>query len=1570
MSKQFTRLLAVMLGFALVVSACGSDDDDAAAPAATTAAPAATAAPATTAAPAATAEPVSVGLVFDIGGRGDQSFNDSAYAGLERAANELGADISDASPNSDGSNRGELLRLMAENNDLVIGVGFLFDAAISEVAAEYPDTNFAIVDGWVDAPNVASLLFAEHEGSFLVGAAAGMKTGVDLVGFIGGVNFPLIGKFEAGFAAGVAQTNPDARVIVEYITEPPNFDGFNAPDAAREIAASMYEKGADIVYHAAGGSGAGLFEAAKSHSEESGSKVWAIGVDADQYLTSDESVRDYIMSSMLKRVDVAVFNTIHAVHEDAFQAGGVMFDLSVDGVGYSTTGGFVDDIAGELDALKAKVVNSSISVPDVPGERAVVLPDLGGRVVTIAVDNAYLPFAYIPADTGVAMGWDYDAMDEVCARLNCVPSFQEFAWDGTIIATGEGQFDMAGGGITITEARDEVVDFSISFISTDQKILVAKGDSEIGGRADLEASDCNVGSQTGTTNYDLSVDVVGEGRIVAFESFAFAVQALITGDVCAVIMDDVAGQGYQGENADDVDMLAESLQSDPLGWAFTEGSDLVGPFNEAIQSMKDDGTLAALNGKYFGTAFTITYDDIGDGAYAEPEAAADSSDPIKLPIHNWSSQIAGVYAVGAILESTGNSVEYISADSTLVYTSMCEGDMDLVHEVWEGAFGVAFMEQVDAGCVIDAATHDAKTREEWWYPSYIEDVCPGLPDWQALNACAEMFATPDSGGKGRFLGGPVDWLKGDQERVEGLEMDFIVENAGTAGALWAALEAASANQEPIVLFNWTPNFIEAMYDGKFIEFPTFADECRTDASWGLNPETTHDCGNPKDGYLKLGVWEGFPAKWPNAYAAVQNMNFSNLDIAQLAMYVDIDGMEPEDAAALWLAENCARWTGWSGADASVCPAAPAAPAAAVDSSDPIKLPIHNWSSQIAGVYAVGAILESTGNSVEYISADSTLVYTSMCEGDMDLVHEVWEGAFGVAFMEQVDAGCVIDATTHDAKTREEWWYPSYVEDVCPGLPDWQALNACAEMFATPDSGGKGRFLGGPVDWLKGDQERVEGLEMDFIVENAGTAGALWAALEAASANQEPIVLFNWTPNFIEAMYDGKFIEFPTFADECRTDPEWGMNPETTHDCGNPKDGYLKLGVWEGFPAKWPNAYAAVQKMNFSNLDIAQLAMYVDIDGMEPEDAAALWLAENCARWTGWTGADASVCPEAPAAPEVDLTPGEGVELTMCRANWASGYIQAEIVRQILQQAGFGVSDPSTIELGPSNAYTAMAEGSCDFWANSWYPGHFSWFENQLPDGSLVGDYVEAVPGLFQDSGVQGFLVTKTWAEDNNVSTIDQINRDESLWSQFDSDGNGKGEILGCPESWTCDDIIESQIAFGNGTEPWDNMEETKAGYDGLFAEMVNRVNAGEPGILYTWSPASYLTVLVPGVNVLWLSVEAVLDGSNPLGKEGGENHQQEQGFTDFGADMCTQPCQLGWSAADIQVSMRTDRLDENPFLRSLFPLIKPSILDISFLQVDQTDGDGSQAHVAELATGWMTENAEVVAGWIAEAAAG
>ena len=319
---------------------------------------------------------VSVGLVFDIGGRGDQSFNDSAAAGIERAAAELGITFTEASPEPDGSNRGELLQLAASEHDIVIGVGFLFETDAAAVGAENPDTMFGVVDSammdWgAGAPygdNIAGLVFAEHEGSFLVGAAAALKSQTGTIGFIGGVANVggLIERFEAGFNAGARAVNPDIEIIGDYITEAPDFDGFNAPDRAKEIALAMYEEGADIVYHAAGGSGAGLFQAALEQSEATGSKVWAIGVDSDQYHTADAGVRDYILTSMLKRVDVSIFEMIRSVLDGTMQPGPTAYDLSVDGVGYSTSGGFVDDIADQLEALKAQIVSGEIPVPTEP----------------------------------------------------------------------------------------------------------------------------------------------------------------------------------------------------------------------------------------------------------------------------------------------------------------------------------------------------------------------------------------------------------------------------------------------------------------------------------------------------------------------------------------------------------------------------------------------------------------------------------------------------------------------------------------------------------------------------------------------------------------------------------------------------------------------------------------------------------------------------------------------------------------------------------------------------------------------------------------------------------------------------------------------------------------------------------------------------------------------------------------------------------------------------------------------------------------------------------------------------
>jgi len=326
------------------------------------------------------AEAGDAGLVYDIGGRGDLSFNDSAAAGLERAASELGFATVEASPNNDGSNRAELLQLAADANDIVLAVGFLFAGDAAAAAAANPDVNFAVIDdamldfdtGEPVAPNVAGLTFAEQEGSFLVGAAAALKSETGKLGFIGGVCcFGLIEKFEAGFRQGALAVNPDIEIVAQYITDAPDFDGFNQPDQAKVIATTMYEDGADIIYHAAGGAGNGMFAAAKEYSEDNGTKVWGIGVDSDQYNTIgtiDETLQEYVLTSMLKRVDIAVFQILQDQANGTFEPGAKVYDLSIDGVGYATTGGFVDDIVVELDAFKAQIIAGDIVVTTDPTE--------------------------------------------------------------------------------------------------------------------------------------------------------------------------------------------------------------------------------------------------------------------------------------------------------------------------------------------------------------------------------------------------------------------------------------------------------------------------------------------------------------------------------------------------------------------------------------------------------------------------------------------------------------------------------------------------------------------------------------------------------------------------------------------------------------------------------------------------------------------------------------------------------------------------------------------------------------------------------------------------------------------------------------------------------------------------------------------------------------------------------------------------------------------------------------------------------------------------------------------------
>ncbi|MFN2145748.1 MAG: substrate-binding periplasmic protein, partial [Anaerolineales bacterium] len=243
--------------------------------------------------------------------------------------------------------------------------------------------------------------------------------------------------------------------------------------------------------------------------------------------------------------------------------------------------------------------------------------DLDCREITFAVENAYLPFNYVSLDTGEAEGWDYDVFNEVCVRLHCKPVYVEAAWDGMIQAVADGQFDMAGDGITITDDRAEIVDFSDGYISLEQRLLVRLGEDRFSSMEEFAAGDFVIGTQTGTTNYETAILYLPEERINAFETFPFAVQSLIAGDVDAVIIDDVAGQGYMGENADKVELVGPSIESQWLGFIYPLGSDLVDPVNQALAAMKADGFLASVNLKYFGPDFTITYDDIGPGAYGD-----------------------------------------------------------------------------------------------------------------------------------------------------------------------------------------------------------------------------------------------------------------------------------------------------------------------------------------------------------------------------------------------------------------------------------------------------------------------------------------------------------------------------------------------------------------------------------------------------------------------------------------------------------------------------------------------------------------------------------------------------------------------------------------------------------------------------------------------------------------------------------------------------------------------------------------------------------------------------------------
>jgi basic membrane protein A len=349
------KVATLVVAGALALAACGSS-------ASSSSTPAASGSDTSSASAGCTPSDIKVGMAYDIGGRGDKSFNDSAARGLDLAVKTLCVTSKELSavPNETDAQKAARLTLLAQGGyNPIIAVGFAYAPALKLVAPKFPKVNFSIVDdSSYTAANVANLTFAANQASYLVGVIAAQATKTKSVGYIGGVNVPLLVSFQKGFDAGVTATDSAVKITDKYLTQPPDFSGFNAPDKGKATAAGMYDAGADVVYAAAGGSGGGVFVAAKA------AGTWAIGVDSDQYLSADAAVQSVILTSALKNVDVAVFQVINASVKGSPLTGVQVYDLSNKGVGYSKSNPAVEPYVAKADEASAAIVAGTVTVPN------------------------------------------------------------------------------------------------------------------------------------------------------------------------------------------------------------------------------------------------------------------------------------------------------------------------------------------------------------------------------------------------------------------------------------------------------------------------------------------------------------------------------------------------------------------------------------------------------------------------------------------------------------------------------------------------------------------------------------------------------------------------------------------------------------------------------------------------------------------------------------------------------------------------------------------------------------------------------------------------------------------------------------------------------------------------------------------------------------------------------------------------------------------------------------------------------------------------------------------------------
>ena len=347
-------------------------------------------------------------------------------------------------------------------------------------------------------------------------------------------------------------------------------------------------------------------------------------------------------------------------------------------------------------------------------------------------------------------------------------------------------------------------------------------------------------------------------------------------------------------------------------------------------------------------------------------------------------------------------------------------------------------------------------------------------------------------------------------------------------------------------------------------------------------------------------------------------------------------------------------------------------------------------------------------------------------------------------------------------------------------------------------------------------------------------------------------------------------------------------------------------------------------------------------------------------------AQAQVDEMEAAAMEAYMNPGAGTSVTQARAGWTTGFMQAAIYHNLLEELGYDVSEPADNTLANDIFYLSVAEGEVDFWANGWIPNHLNFWDDELSDGSVIGDNIDLVGTSLAAAGLEGFLTNKSIADEYGITSLGDINDSPELVALYDATdtvpGDGVVQVLSCPDGWNCA-LIAAQTFEFNG---WDNLEAVHAGYEAMFADALARSEDGEAFIAYSWSPSGYITRLIPGDNAIWVSVgtaENVLDGSTVDGFD-----YNDLPPAALGSDYCTgDPCYTGWPSADIRVVANSNFLGANPAARSLFESVKIAVIDVALQNVKYDNGENTTPDVNGHAADWIEANRASVDEWLTAA---